>query len=203
LIVIFFVEILQHFLCLNAAVGPNAILNTFINAQYTNRLGAELTVQQKIGERFEITPSINAEYQKVKADIKGLNLSNEGLNWEAKLITNYKVSTEQASIFNNFSVQAIGEYESPRITPQGKGLAEYSVDLALRKEFLKEKRASITLSVNDLFWTDRDGAIYDTENFYQESYRRNVRNFRLNFSYRFGNNEFKLFNRNNGNGDEE
>jgi hypothetical protein len=91
----------------------------------------------------------------------------------------------------------IGEYESPRFMPQGTRIPEYSVDVALRKEFLKDKRASVTFSVNDVFWTDRDGSIYDTENFYQESYRRNIRSFRLNFSYRFGNADFKMFNRNN------
>jgi outer membrane receptor protein involved in Fe transport len=37
----------------NAAIDPNAILNTFINAQYTNRLGAELTLNQTFGN-FEI-----------------------------------------------------------------------------------------------------------------------------------------------------
>jgi outer membrane receptor protein involved in Fe transport len=181
----------------NAAIDPNAILNTFINAQYTNRLGAELTVQHRIGENFDITPTINAEYQKVKAKVGNLNLNNGGINWEAKLITNYRIATEKPSLFNNVSFQAIGEYESPRIMPQGRRIPEYSVDLALRKEFFKNKRASITFSVNDVFWTDRDGTIYDTETFYQETYRRNIRSFRLNFSYRFGNTDFKVLNRNN------
>lgn len=181
----------------NAAVDPNAILNTFINAQYTNRLGAEFTLQHKIGKNFDITPTINAEYQDVKAIIGDLNLSNDGINWEAKLITNYRITTIDPSFFNNLSFQAIGEYESPRIMPQGERIPEYSVDLALRKEFLKDKRASVTFSVRDIFWTDRDGAIYDTENFYQENYRRNIRSFRLNFSYRFGRADIKLFNRNN------
>lgn len=186
----------------NAAVDPNAILNTFINAQSTNRLGAELTVQHKIGANFDITPTINAEYQKVKANVNDLNLSNEGINWEAKLITNYRIRTKNPSLFDNLSFQMIGEYESPRFMPQGTRIPEYSVDLALRKEFLKDKRASLTLSVNDIFWTDRDGSIYDTETFYQESYRRNIRSFRLNFSYRFGNADFKLFNRNNNNNED-
>ncbi len=181
----------------NAAVDPNAILNTFINADATNRLGAELTLQHKIGQNFDITPTINAEYQKVKANVGGLNLSNEGINWEAKLITNYRILTQQPSIFDNLSFQMIGEYESPRFIPQGKRIPEYSVDLALRKEFLKDKRAAVTLSVNDVFWTDRDGSIYDTKTFYQKSYRRNIRSFRINFSYRFGKADIKLFNRNN------
>ena len=183
----------------NAAVDPNAILNTFINAQHTNRLGAEFTVQHRIGKNFDITPTINAEYQDVKAEVNGLNLSNSGINWEAKLITNYRITTAAPSFFDNLSFQAIGEYESPRFFPQGKRVPEYSVDLALKKEFLKEKRASVTFSVNDIFWTDRHGTIYDTENFYQESNRRNIRRFRINLSYRFGNADFKIFNRNNNN----
>jgi len=187
----------------NAAVDPNAILNTFINAQYTNRAGAELTVQHKIGANFDITPTINAEYQKVKAEVNGLNLSNDGINWEAKLIANYRITTEKPSLFNNFSFQAIGEYESPRIIPQGRRIPEYSVDLALRKEFGKNKRASATFSVNDLFWTERNGTIYDTKTFYQESYRRNVRTFRLNLSYRFGSADFKVFDRNNRDRDDD
>jgi outer membrane receptor protein involved in Fe transport len=183
----------------NAAVDPNAILNTFINAQHTNRLGAEFTVQHRIGKNFDITPTINAEYQNVRAIVGDLDLSNDGINWEAKLITNYRLTTAEPSFFDNFSFQAIGEYESPRIMPQGKRLPEYSVDVAVKKEFLKDKRASLTFSVNDVFWTQRFGSIYDTENFYQESYRRTIRSFRLNFSYRFGKADFKLFNRQNDN----
>ena len=132
-----------------------------------------------------------------------MNLSNDGINWEAKLITNYRITTVEPSLFNNFSFQAIGEYESPRIMPQGKQIPQYSVDVALRKDFLKDKRASLTFSVNDIFWTNRWGAIYDTDNFFQESSRRSIRNFRLNFSYRFGNADFKLLNRNNNNNNDD
>ncbi len=187
----------------DAAIEPNAILNTFINARSMNRIGAEFTLQQKFNKKFDITPTVNGEYQMVNADIKNLDLSNEGFNWEAKLIANYKITTEQPSFFNNFSFQTIGEYESPRILPQGKRIPEYSVDVALRKDFLKNKKASVTFSVNDIFWTDRDGSIYDTEIFYQETNRRNLRTFRLNLSYKFGGSDVKIFNRDNRNDDDD
>ncbi|MGN6165570.1 MAG: TonB-dependent receptor domain-containing protein [Flavisolibacter sp.] len=181
----------------NAAVDPNAILNTFINAQYTNRLGAEFTLQHKLGKNFDITPSINFQYRKVKADIGDLNLSNSGFNWDSKLIANYKIETGKPSFFNNFGFQVTGEYESPEVVPQGKRLEQYSVDFALRKDFLKDKKAALTFSINDVFNTNKYGSIYDTENFYQESFRRwNVRSFRLNFSLKFGKADFKLFNKN-------
>jgi len=181
----------------NAAVDPNAILNTYINAQATNRLGAEFTLQHKFTNNFDITPTINLQYRKVKADIGKLNLSNEGFNWESKLIVNYKIM-DAKPLFNNLGFQLIGDYESPRVIPQGRRDREFDVDFALRKDFLKKNRASITFSVNDIFNTDRYGTIYDTENFYQNSYGRwNVRSFRINFTYKFGNAEFSLFKRNN------
>jgi outer membrane receptor protein involved in Fe transport len=183
----------------NAAVDPNAILNTFVNAQTNNRFGVEFTLQHKIGTNFDITPSVNLQYRKVNAVINDLDLSNEGYNWEAKLIANYKVETENPSLFNKLSFQLTGEYESPEVIPQGKRKEQYNVDMALRKEFLKNNKASITFSVNDVFNTRRFGTIYDTEQFYQDSYRRwNVRSFRISFSYKFGSSEFTLFPKKNG-----
>ncbi|MDO9373866.1 MAG: TonB-dependent receptor [Ferruginibacter sp.] len=181
----------------NAAIDPNAILNTFINASTTNRYGAEFTLQHKIGKNFDITPTVNLQYRTVSAKVNDLVLDNKGFNWEAKLITNYKIETERPSFFNNFGFQAIVDYESPQVIPQGKNIAEFQVDLAFRKDFMKNKKASLTLAVSDLFNSQRWGTIYDTEQFYQDSYRRwNVRNFRLTFSYKFGDNKFSLFNNN-------
>ena len=58
----------------NAAVDPNAILNTFINAQSTNRMGLELTLQQKFSKNFDVTPSVNIGYRNVKASASQQNI---------------------------------------------------------------------------------------------------------------------------------
>lgn len=188
----------------NAAVDPNAILNTFINAQYTNRMGAEFTLQHKIGNDFDLTPSVNMQYRKVKAIVGKLDLSNQGFNWEGKLIANYRFPTKQTSFFKNLSLQMIGEYESMEVTAQGKSLEQYSIDMAIRKDFLKDKKASLTFALNDVFNTNRSGNIFDTDLFYQTGYnRRNVRNFRITFSYKFGSATFKLFNNRNNRDDED
>jgi outer membrane receptor protein involved in Fe transport len=181
----------------NAAIDPNAILNTFINAQYTNRMGAELTLNQSFGN-FEIVPNINMQYRKVKAMVGDLNLNNQGFNWESKLILNYKFGSKGGVVFKNTSFQLTGEYESREVIPQGRNKEQYEADFALRKEFLKNRAAAVTFAVNDIFNSDRWGQIYDTENFYQDAYRRwNVRNFRISFSYRFGKNDFKFGQREN------
>lgn len=190
----------------NAAIDQNAILNTFINANTTNRYGLELTLQQKAGKNFDITPTFNLQYRTVGAKVNNIDLSNKGFNWETKLITNYKIETIKKSLINNLGFQLIGEYQSPRVIPQGKRLSEFDVDFALKKEFLKDKKASVTFAINDVFNSRRWGIIYDTEQFYQDSYRRwNVRNFRITFSYKFGDANFSLAkkgNRGGNNGDD-
>ncbi len=180
----------------NAGIDPNAILNTFINAQSTNRLGVDFTLQQNLTKNLDIVPNLNMQYRKVNAVVNDVNLSNEGFSWEAKLITNYKIEAKRSWLFNNLGFQVIGEYESPEVIPQGKRKEQYSVDFALRKDMFKEKKGTLTFSINDVFNTNRFGTIYDTETFYQDSYRRrNVRSFRITFTYKFGNSNFSLFKR--------
>jgi hypothetical protein len=186
----------------NAAVDPNAIVNTFMNAKATNRMGAEFVWQHKIGSNFDITPSIDLQYRKVIAGMDHLNLDNEGFNWEAKLITNYKIVSDKSPFLNNFGFQLIGEYESPEIVPQGRRVEQFSIDLGIRKEFLKNKKAALTFNVTDIFWTNKWGSVIDTDRFYQDSYRRDVRNFRITFSYKFGSADFQMFNRNDRESDD-
>lgn len=182
----------------NAAIDPNAILNTFINAQFTNRMGAEFALNQTLGN-LEIVPSLNLQYRKVKAVVRNLNLSNQGFNWSSKLIFNYKFAGK-TGVLKHTSLQLTGEYESREVIPQGRNKEQYQADFALRKEFLKNRVAAVTFAVNDIFNSGRWGQIYDTENFYQDAYRRwNVRNFRINFSYRFGKSDFKFGQRENKN----
>ena len=189
----------------NAGIDPNAILNTFVNASTTNRYGAEFTLQHKPLKNFEITPTVNLQYRTVNAKINDLDLSNKGFNWEAKLITNYMIESLGKPLLNNLGFQMILDYESPQVLPQGRSIAEFDVDMAIRKDFLKNKKASLTFAVNDVFNTRRWGAVYDTEQFYQDAYRRwNVRNFRLTFSYKFGDTNFSLFgNKSGGNSEDD
>ncbi|MEO8823118.1 MAG: TonB-dependent receptor [Ginsengibacter sp.] len=183
----------------SASVDPNAILNTYINAESTNRAGLELTLQQKFSDNFDITPNINVGYRKVNANQNSVDLSNKGFDFSAKFTSNYKITTKHPSnAFNKLSFQLTAEYRSPSVIPQGKRLERFSSDFALKKDLFKNNRGSITFSVEDIFNTHRYGVIYDTPTFYQETYnRRHVRSFRLTFGYKFGNSDFSLFRKNN------
>ena len=192
---------------INAGVSPNAIVNTYINAGYTNRVGSEFTLQKKFFKNLDLTYNINFQYRKTHAVVNGLDLSNQGFNWDTKFIGNYKIVSPSSKFFNNLNFQLVSEYESPHVIPQGKEKGQFVTDFAMRKEFLKNNKAALSFSINDVFNTRRYGTIYDTEDFYQDSYSRwSVRTFRVTFSYKFGDADFNFFkkkNNSNNGGDNE
>ncbi len=184
----------------SASISPDAIVNTFINAGYTNRIGAEFTLEKKLAKQLDLTYNIDLQYRTTKASVDKINLDNNGFNYETKLISNYKIITDKNKLFNNLGFQLTADYESPRIIPQGKTKQQFVSDFAVRKEFFKQKAAAISFSINDIFNSRKFGTIYDTEDFYQDSYRRwSVRTFRVTFTYKFGDTDFDLFKKRNNN----
>lgn len=185
----------------DANVEPTAIVNEFVNGKSRNRWGMEFVLQQKFTPNFDITPSVNMQYTMVSASSNNMNLSNEGFNWDAKLTANYRF-TNRSGLLKSLSIQGLGEYESAEVTPQGKRKEFWVANIALRKQFLKNNRATLTFALNDIFNSERRGNIYDTPYYYQDSFgRRNVRNFRITFNLKFGKADFSLFKRNDRNDD--
>ena len=69
---------------------------------------------------------------------------------------------------------------------------------AVKYEFLKNRAASVTLSVSDFLKTEVHRSHTETAFFVQDSERkRDQRFFRLNFMYRFGKMDVNLFRRKN------
>ena len=81
---------------------------------------------------------------------------------------------------------------------QGYIEPNYGIEFALRKEFLKDKKGSITLSMNDVLKTKVFGSYSESQFFTQtNSRRRDWQVFRLNFNYRFGKVDASIFKRKN------
>ena len=83
-------------------------------------------------------------------------------------------------------------------TAQGYVMPNYGFEFALRKDFLKEKRGSLTFSMNDIFKTKVYGSYSSSQYFTQtNSRRRDWQVLRVNFNYRFGKIDASLFKRKN------
>jgi hypothetical protein len=72
------------------------------------------------------------------------------------------------------------------------------MDLAVRKSFLKNDAATVSLSVSDIFRTRKQDQHSESAYFVQDYYRlNNPQLFRLNISYRFGKMDMNVLKRQN------
>lgn len=164
------------------------LINTFINGNTEYRYGWENNYRISLFKRkMDVSVNANLFYTNISANVGNTTISNQGISWRVKGMASYKLP-------KNFTLQVNGNYEAPRIIPQGKMLSQYSMDVSINKEL--KKVWNITLSVNDVFNTRRFGTYYESDYMIQDvSRRREVRFIRLTVSYRFGEMDASLFKR--------
>lgn len=149
------------------------------NVASANTYGLEGTGRVQVLPIWEATVNLNFFQNEINdnnvASLKGLS----GLGWFGKINTTIKLPA-------NFSLQLNGNYESPKIVPQGKVREVYWVDAALRKNLWKNK-ATLIFNVSDIFDTHKYNTDFHTPG-YDETYLRNreTRIGTFTFTYRFG-----------------
>jgi len=201
-----------------------ATFTSYQNAKSSTSYGLEVTAHDPLTKWWDMTTNINF----YNASINASNVTNAGgtsqrVSYFAKWNNSFKLplnfSIQLSGDYQSKSVlpQSSGNggggggggggrgggggggmFGAPQPSAQGYVNQNYGVDLAVRKDFLKNKAASITLSVNDLFKT-RKYSYYSYSNIVTQDYSR-IRDqqiFRLNFSYRFGKLDVSLFKRKN------
>ncbi len=189
------------------------LVNTYINANSSYVTGLELISKNKITSWWDLTSNLNLYTSKIKIDDPNLPKQDQFVSWFGKLNNNFKLP-------KNFTFQLSGDYQSKTILPpggsssnnrggwggmfgspsasQGYVRATYGVDVAIKFEFLKNKQASVSLNVNDIFRTRRQDIHSESEYFIQDAFRRrDAQIFRLNLSWRFGKFDASLFKRKN------
>ena len=165
----------------------NILVNSYINGQDQSSAGLEHSLRWNPSKKWTITGNLNAFYTQVNAGPALNNVSRDGWSWTAKGQIAFRPN-------NRWSLQWNGEYEAPRILPQGITYPAYGMDLSTSLTWNKSWTAVLLLS--DVFNTRRFGNTIQSETLFQEFIRRReVRFLRLTVSYRFGNAEASLFQR--------
>jgi outer membrane receptor protein involved in Fe transport len=191
----------------NDLLKKDIIVSSYENALSSSAYGIELVSKNTYKKWFDVTSNINI-YQ---SQINTATLTNKQLSWFSRVNANFK-------ILKTWSLQISGEYFSKMAFQQGGGgggmmgggmggtqntaqgytMPNYSVDAAIKKEFLKSKTLSVTLNFMDIFHTKRMYSVSSSGYFALESFRqRDWQFFRLNISYRFGKFDASLFKRKN------
>ena len=204
----------------NPITDSPVFINTFINANSSFVGGLELIGRNSVTKWWDITSNINIYTSKIDAG-DSIQTTPQTYSWFGKINNTFKLP-------KNFSIQLSGDYTSKTVLPPGgssnggggggrggfgqtvSGSAQgYSnptggVDAAIKYEFLKNKAASITLSVRDIFRTRYSDVVTNSQNFSQEVVRiRDPQFFRLQFNWRFGKFDVNLFKRKNTKADSE
>lgn len=161
------------------------LLNTFINGSFSSTAGWENVIKIDPVKNMQVTLSGTVQYTNVALSNAQGGARNEGTNWNGKAMVNYRFAKDWTGQIN-------GEYESPRVQAQGRGLAQYGIDASVSHDFTKKLTG--VLSVNDIFFTRRWGNIVDTPYLYQESFRRREMRFvRFTLTWKFGEQNTSLF----------
>ncbi len=199
----------------------SAYFTTYLNANKSTSYGLEFTTRNPITKWWDMITNFNFYNSKINGSNIDPSLQSERLSYFVKWNNNFKLPA-------NFSIQFSGDYLSKSVLPQSSGQgggrgdrggggfggggygggsqptaqgyvnANYGFDGAIKKEFLKNKAASLTLSINDIFRTKKYSYYSESTYFTQTSTRRrDAQIFRLNFNYRFGKVDVSLFKRKN------
>ncbi len=197
------------------AKPDSVIYNSYANANESYTIGLELTAKNKLTKYWDLTSNVNVfDVTLNAANIKNA-LDDHLFSWFIKLNNSFKLP-------RNYSIQLSGDYQAKTILPVNSGrgttagmpgggvfgatqnIAQgyikplYGADIAIKKEFLKNKTASLTLQFNDIFKTRRYATHAETSFFIQDNQRqRDPQVLRLNFSWRFGKIDAALFKRKN------
>ena len=196
-----------QFTAFDENLDRETVVQSYINAISSRAFGLEITSRNTFWKLVELTSNLNFFNSYVDASNVEANLTNEQFSWFIKENLNVKLP-------KNYTVQFSGSYQSrtalsqggggrggwgggPSSSAQGYTIPVWFVDFSIRKD-LWERKANITLSVQDIFRSRKTGNYSETADFIQESWRRrDPQLVRLNFSYRFGKFDSSLFKRKN------
>ncbi|MFN0033090.1 MAG: outer membrane beta-barrel protein [Flavobacteriales bacterium] len=203
-------------------LAQDIVINTYDNASSSLAFGLELVSKNTLTKWMELTANLNL----YRSSIDGTNISKELSNslssyWlKTNVIFRLPQNFTFQAMFDYSSRRSLEVGSSERggvmgggggpggggggfgggsnNTVQGYVRPTYGLDLSLRKEFLKNKNMSLSLSMQDVLKTRINYTHTGTSLFIQDTYRRrDWQVLRLQFSWKFGKVDSSLFKRKN------
>ena len=202
----------------NPAYDDSVFISSFVNASSSEAYGLEITSMNKIAPWWTLTENINLYNSKINgSNLTGTTTTLGKLSWFGKINSTFTLPA-------NFTIQINGDYTSKTILPPGRSggggnhwgganlanangyaLPVWGFDAAIKKDFLKDKSLSVSLSMNDIFDTrvtrihsvsTSSKNISSTQDMWRQ---RDPQQLRVNVSWRFGKMDVSLFKRKNMN----
>jgi outer membrane receptor protein involved in Fe transport len=212
----------------NTAISDSATFTTYANANRSFTYGLELTVRNKFVKWWDLSTNLNLYQNSLKAGNIPGSVNQEQVSWFAKINNSFKLPKSfSIQLSGDYQAKTLlpasssgggggggrgggggfiggGGFGQTQPGAQGYIKPNYGIEIAIRKDFLKNNAASLTLQMNDVFRTKLSAThaessflIYDTQR------RRDPQVLRLSFNWRFGKFDVNLLKRKNMKGEME
>ncbi|MCX6321296.1 MAG: outer membrane beta-barrel family protein [Bacteroidia bacterium] len=160
-------------------INDSILFTTRENLSKSNSAGLELILSSEIGKSTIVNLSSNTYYYRIDASSLGYSSNKSNFVWNVNLNTNTKITRTTV-------IQVNSNYNSTRLTPQGKIFPTFIVNMGIRQD-LWNRKASLILTVSDVFNTFRNNSELNTPLLYDKTIRRrSPRIIYAGFVFNFG-----------------
>lgn len=160
-------------------INDSTLLTTSENLTSQQSGGIELVLAGKVKKMVTFNFSADGYFDQIDASDLDESENKSAFSWSAKL-------SATGNLTKSTMMQLNASYTSAMLTPHGKYLPVFVLNTGVRQDILK-KKASILLTVSDVFNTLRwQYQINTTELYQQVTNKRKSRVIYLGFTYRFG-----------------
>ncbi len=169
----------NRFTSITTPLNDSVLVSRQQNLNSDKALGADLVLTIHPNDKLNINLIPNVFYNQIDASSLGYSNKKSTVTWSANLNASYTTPWATA-------IQVNSNYRSARLTPQGKFLPSFVMNMGARHEVLKKKGA-VYFTVSDIFHSQRQVAelqsMYLIQNINQRS---NSRIVYFGMSYNFG-----------------
>jgi outer membrane receptor protein involved in Fe transport len=153
---------------------------TWSNVDEAQFIGADLMFIYKPFKWWKMTLSGNFSQTYINSTSGDADLNNSGFSWSSNMNQTFTFS-------KGWSGQITGFYRSPMVLTQGRSRPMYSLDMAIRKTFLKDKMY-VNFKVADVFNTRQFGYITEQPGIFTSEglWKHQSRRFTISIGYNFG-----------------
>ncbi len=158
--------------------GNGVVLRLPVNIGNAINYGIENVLSLNISSFYDFNASVSLLQQELNGAILTDELLQKSFYWFGKMIHNF-------SITKNSKLQIIGNYNAPNITPQGRQIAFYNIDLGFQHK-LGTGNARLGIVAVDIFNTLASGQKLSTTEFISSRYSKaDSRAIMFTFGYTF------------------
>ncbi|HYG21054.1 MAG TPA: TonB-dependent receptor [Ohtaekwangia sp.] len=153
-----------------------------VNLATQNAYGFEFNFSYDLADWWRLNTSANLYRAITEGNHEGERLYSDTYTVTGRV-------TSRMTFFRKIDFQTSVNYRAPRVTPQGKDLAMYSIDLNLARDIFKGK-GTITAGVRDLLNSQKRRSITEFEGYYSRStFQWRLRQYLVTFTYRINRNK--------------